>query len=45
VRDVTGDYGIAFMLLSEFALGCLIINVLVLQRRAQALIEATPAAR
>lgn len=38
VRDATGDYAIAFMLLSEFALGCLIINLLVLQRRAAVLI-------
>jgi NNP family nitrate/nitrite transporter-like MFS transporter len=39
VRDVTGDYAIALMLLSEFALGCLIINLLVLQRRAATLLE------
>jgi NNP family nitrate/nitrite transporter-like MFS transporter len=38
IRDGTGDYAIAFMLLSEFALGCLIVNVLVLQRRAEALV-------
>jgi NNP family nitrate/nitrite transporter-like MFS transporter len=35
VRDVTGSYAIAFMLLSEFALACLIINLLVLQGRAE----------
>lgn len=34
VRDLTGSYAIGFMLLSEFALGCLIVNLLVLQRRA-----------
>jgi len=34
VRDVTGSYAIAFMLLSEFALACLIINLLVLHRHA-----------
>jgi NNP family nitrate/nitrite transporter-like MFS transporter len=37
VRDVTGAYSIGFMLLSELALGCLIINLLVLQRRASTL--------
>jgi NNP family nitrate/nitrite transporter-like MFS transporter len=37
VRDVTGAYSIGFMLLSELALGCLIINLLVLQRRASML--------
>lgn len=31
VHDVTGSYAIAFMLLSEFSLACLIINLLVLQ--------------
>jgi len=35
VRDVTGSYAIAFMLLSEFALACLIINLLALQGRAK----------
>ncbi len=35
VRDLTGSYAIAFMLLSEFALACLIINLLVLQGRAE----------
>ena len=35
VRDVTGSYAIAFMLLSEFALACLIINLLVLQGHSQ----------
>lgn len=38
VRDIAGDYAIAFMLLSEFALACLIVNVLVLQRRAATLL-------
>jgi MFS transporter, NNP family, nitrate/nitrite transporter len=38
VRDVTGTYAIGFMLLSELALGCLIINLLVLQRRAATLL-------
>jgi NNP family nitrate/nitrite transporter-like MFS transporter len=35
VRDVTGPYAIAFMLLSEFSLACLIINLLVLQGHTQ----------
>jgi NNP family nitrate/nitrite transporter-like MFS transporter len=35
VRDVTGSYSIAFMLLSEFALSCLIINLLALQGHAE----------
>ncbi|MCL4686472.1 MFS transporter [Myxococcota bacterium] len=35
VSDVTGSYAIAFMLLSEFALACLIINLLVLHRHAE----------
>lgn len=34
VKDVTGTYAIGFMLLSEFALLCLIVNLLVLQQRA-----------
>jgi NNP family nitrate/nitrite transporter-like MFS transporter len=34
VRDVTSDYAIGFMLLSECALSCLIVNLLVLQQRA-----------
>lgn len=34
VKDVTGSYTIGFMLLSEFALLCLIVNLLALQRRA-----------
>jgi NNP family nitrate/nitrite transporter-like MFS transporter len=34
VKDATGSYGIAFMLLSEFALACVVINLLVLQRHA-----------
>ena len=37
VRDATGAYSIGFMLLSELALGCLIVNLLVMQRRAAAL--------
>jgi MFS transporter, NNP family, nitrate/nitrite transporter len=37
VHDVTGAYAIGFMLLSEFALLCLLVNVLVLQQRARAL--------
>lgn len=37
VRDLTGSYSIAFMLLSEFALGALIVNLLALQRRASLL--------
>ncbi|MHB1004338.1 MAG: MFS transporter [Chloroflexota bacterium] len=37
VKDVTGSYAIAFMLLSEFAMVCLFINVLALQRRASRL--------
>ena len=41
VRDITGGYAIGFMLLSELALGCLIINVLVMQRRATALMPTT----
>jgi NNP family nitrate/nitrite transporter-like MFS transporter len=35
VRDVTGSYSIAFMLLSEFALSALIINLLALQGHAE----------
>ena len=37
VRDATGAYSIGFMLLSEIALGCLIVNLLVMQRRATGL--------
>lgn len=37
VKDATGSYAIGFMLLSEFALLCLIVNVLALQQRAQLL--------
>jgi MFS transporter, NNP family, nitrate/nitrite transporter len=37
VRDITGAYAIGFMLLSEFGLVCLLINVLVLQQRARLL--------
>jgi NNP family nitrate/nitrite transporter-like MFS transporter len=44
VRDLTGGYAIGFMLLSEIALGCLIVNLLVLQQRAATLLaEPTPA--
>ncbi len=32
VKDATGTYALGFMLLSEFALICLVVNVLVLQR-------------
>ncbi|MBV9170749.1 MAG: NarK/NasA family nitrate transporter [Chloroflexi bacterium] len=51
VRDVTGAYAIGFMLLSEFALLCLLVNVLVLQQRARVLMphdvspEVSPARR
>ncbi len=41
VRDATGSYSIGFMLLSELALGCLIVNLLVMQRRATALMPVT----
>ncbi len=34
VRDATGSYAIGFMLLSEVALLCLIVNVLAVQQRA-----------
>jgi MFS transporter, NNP family, nitrate/nitrite transporter len=37
VHDLTGAYTIGFMLLSEFALLCLLVNVLVLQQRARLL--------
>jgi NNP family nitrate/nitrite transporter-like MFS transporter len=37
VKDATGSYAIGFMLLSEFALFCLIVNLLVLQGRARLL--------
>lgn len=37
VRDATGEYAIGFMLLSEFALLCLIVNLLVVERRAEQL--------
>ena len=33
MKDATDSYAIGFMLLSEIALLCLIVNVLVLQRR------------
>ena len=42
VRDATGNYAVGFMLLSEFALGCLIVNLLVLQQRAAALLAGAP---
>lgn len=38
VRDLTGSYAIGFMLLSEFALVCLIVNTLALQQRAARLL-------
>lgn len=41
VKDVTGSYAIGFMLLSEFALFCLIVNILVLQGRARLLDPAS----
>jgi NNP family nitrate/nitrite transporter-like MFS transporter len=44
VRDATGAYAIGFMLLSEFALLCLLVNVLVLQQRARALMPHEAAA-
>ena len=34
VKDATGSYGIAFMLLSEFSLACVVLNLLVLQQHA-----------
>jgi NNP family nitrate/nitrite transporter-like MFS transporter len=34
VKDATGTYALGFMLFSEFALICLVVNVLVLQRLA-----------
>jgi hypothetical protein len=37
VQDATGSYAIGYMLLSEFALICLIVDVLVLQRGAELL--------
>lgn len=37
VKDATGSYAIGFMLLSEFALFSLIVNILVLQGRARLL--------
>ncbi|MFP5502290.1 MAG: MFS transporter [Candidatus Sericytochromatia bacterium] len=37
IKQGTGSYAIAFMLLSEFALVCLILNLLVMERRAQRL--------
>ncbi|MDP8923155.1 MAG: MFS transporter [Chloroflexota bacterium] len=40
VRDATGAYSIGFMLLSEISLGCLIVNLLVMQRRAATLMPA-----
>lgn len=38
VQDATGSYAIGFMLLSEFALLSLVVNILVLQRRATRLL-------
>lgn len=43
VRDATGNYAIGFMLLSEFALVCLIVNLLALQRRAVVLMPGESA--
>jgi MFS transporter, NNP family, nitrate/nitrite transporter len=43
VRDLTSTYAVGFMLLSEFALGCLIVNLLVLQQRATLLMPDAPA--
>jgi len=40
VKDVTGAYAIGFMLLSEFALLCLLVSVLVLQQRARRLMTS-----
>jgi MFS transporter, NNP family, nitrate/nitrite transporter len=40
VRDAIGAYSKGFMLLSEIALGCLIVNLLVMQRRAASLMPA-----
>ncbi len=45
VQDATGSHAIAFMLLSEIALGCLIVNVLVLQRGARLFYRAEPGRR
>ncbi len=39
VKDSTGSYAIGFMLLSEFALGCLVVNVLALQKGASNLMR------
>jgi NNP family nitrate/nitrite transporter-like MFS transporter len=41
VHDVTGSYAIAFMLLSEFALSCLVVNLLVLQGHSRLFTAAT----
>ncbi|MFN8515842.1 MAG: nitrate/nitrite transporter [Thermomicrobiales bacterium] len=38
VKDFTGSYAIGFMLLSEVALLCLVVNLLVLQHRASRLL-------
>lgn len=40
VRDATDSYSIGFMLLSEFALLCLIVNLLAMQHRAARLVPA-----
>jgi NNP family nitrate/nitrite transporter-like MFS transporter len=37
VRDATGTYAIGLMLLSEVALGCLLVNLLDMQRPAASL--------
>lgn len=40
VRDITGHYAIGFMLLSEFALACLIVSLLALQGHAALFVPA-----
>ena len=35
VHDTTGAYAVAWMLLSELALLCLLVNILILQQRAR----------
>ncbi|MCC6173898.1 MAG: NarK/NasA family nitrate transporter [Chloroflexi bacterium] len=40
VLDATGAYSIGFMLLSEIALGCLIVNLLVMERHATVLMPS-----
>lgn len=43
VRDATGSYAIGFMLLSEFALACLIVSLLALQGHAALFMPHRPA--